>query len=95
MTGKDYNKFREKGFRIEKDLRNEKIGYKIREHSTAKVPIIIVVGKELILMEIEMKMLLDHFGMLIKVGHTERMEGVLPQILILMIGILRNKNFLK
>ncbi|PPR45404.1 MAG: Threonine--tRNA ligase [Alphaproteobacteria bacterium MarineAlpha5_Bin8] len=41
-----YNKFREKGFRIEKDLRNEKIGYKIREHSTAKVPIIIVVGKK-------------------------------------------------
>ena len=27
-------------------MRNEKIGYKIREHSTAKVPIIIVVGKK-------------------------------------------------
>ena len=28
------------------DLRNEKINYKIREHSLAKVPIIIVCGKK-------------------------------------------------
>ena len=33
------------GLRIETDLRNEKINYKIREHSLAKVPVIIVVGK--------------------------------------------------
>jgi threonyl-tRNA synthetase len=32
-------------FRVEIDLRNEKIGYKIREHSLAKVPILLVVGK--------------------------------------------------
>ena len=32
--------------RIEQDIRNEKIGYKIREHSAAKVPIIMVVGKK-------------------------------------------------
>ena len=28
------------------DLRNEKINYKVREHSLAKVPVIIVCGKE-------------------------------------------------
>ena len=30
----------------ELDLRNEKIGYKIREHSNAKVPLMAVIGKE-------------------------------------------------
>ncbi|MDC0057536.1 threonine--tRNA ligase, partial [Alphaproteobacteria bacterium] len=34
------------GIRTEIDIRNEKIGYKIREHSNTKVPIIIVVGKK-------------------------------------------------
>lgn len=33
------------GLRVETDLRNEKINYKIREHSVGKVPIIAVVGK--------------------------------------------------
>lgn len=33
------------GLRVEVDLRNEKINYKIREHSLAKVPVILVVGK--------------------------------------------------
>ena len=34
------------GIRAKTDVRNEKIGYKIREHSNAKVPIIIAVGKK-------------------------------------------------
>jgi len=34
------------GIRAKTDIRNEKIGYKIREHSNAKVPIIIAVGKK-------------------------------------------------
>jgi threonyl-tRNA synthetase len=34
------------GLRVECDLRNEKIGYKVREHSLAKVPLILVVGKK-------------------------------------------------
>ena len=38
-------KFRAAGIRTEIDLRNEKINYKIREHSLAKVPAILVVGK--------------------------------------------------
>ncbi|EIC27970.1 MULTISPECIES: threonine--tRNA ligase [Methylomicrobium] len=33
------------GLTVESDLRNEKIGYKIREHSVAKVPLLIVVGQ--------------------------------------------------
>ena len=32
------------GLRAECDIRNEKIGYKIREHSTAKIPFILAVG---------------------------------------------------
>ncbi|MBO9710618.1 MAG: threonine--tRNA ligase [Caulobacter sp.] len=34
------------GIRAEVDLRNEKINYKIREHSLAKVPVIAVVGRK-------------------------------------------------
>jgi threonyl-tRNA synthetase len=33
------------GIRVETDLRNEKINYKVREHSVAKVPHLLVVGK--------------------------------------------------
>jgi threonyl-tRNA synthetase len=33
------------GIRVEADLRNEKINYKVREHSVAKVPHLLVVGK--------------------------------------------------
>ena len=33
------------GLRVEADLRNEKINYKVREHSHAKVPALFVVGK--------------------------------------------------
>ena len=32
------------GIKAESDLRNEKISYKVREHSLAKVPIILAVG---------------------------------------------------
>jgi threonyl-tRNA synthetase len=34
------------GLRVEADLRNEKINYKVREHSLAKVPVLLVVGKK-------------------------------------------------
>ncbi len=34
------------GLRAEVDLRNEKINYKVREHSLAKVPVMLVVGKK-------------------------------------------------
>ena len=41
-----FNQLRDKGLRVEKDIRNEKIGYKIREHSIAKIPVIMVIGKK-------------------------------------------------
>jgi threonyl-tRNA synthetase len=34
------------GLRVETDLRNEKINYKVREHSMQKVPVIVVVGRK-------------------------------------------------
>ncbi|WP_019904277.1 threonine--tRNA ligase [Methylobacterium sp. 77] len=34
------------GLRVEADLRNEKINYKVREHSLAKVPVMLVVGRK-------------------------------------------------
>jgi threonyl-tRNA synthetase len=37
---------RKQGLRVEGDLRNEKINYKVREHSLAKVPALLVVGKK-------------------------------------------------
>ena len=34
------------GLRVADDLRNEKINYKVREHSLAKVPALLVVGRK-------------------------------------------------
>ncbi len=39
------NACRTAGLRVEADVRNEKINYKVREHSLAKVPVIMVIGK--------------------------------------------------
>jgi len=36
--------FQNKGFRVENDLRNEKIGFKIREHTLLRTPYLLVVG---------------------------------------------------
>ncbi|MEM8687750.1 MAG: threonine--tRNA ligase [Pseudomonadota bacterium] len=38
------DEFRVAGFHAEADLRNEKINYKVREHSVSKIPVIVVVG---------------------------------------------------
>ncbi len=40
------NALKAAGLRVEADFRNEKISYKIREHSLAKVPVIAVVGRK-------------------------------------------------
>ena len=37
---------RKRGLRVDLDLRNEKINYKVREHSLAKVPVMLVVGRK-------------------------------------------------
>jgi threonyl-tRNA synthetase len=38
-------RLRAAGLRVQMDLRNEKVGYKVREHSLAKVPVLAVVGR--------------------------------------------------
>ena len=45
MRVKVRDDLRKAGLRADADLRNEKINYKVREHSLAKVPVILVVGK--------------------------------------------------
>ena len=50
----DTNPYAEEVFKLFKgnnlraviDIRNEKIGYKIREHSNAKIPVLIIIGKQ-------------------------------------------------
>jgi threonyl-tRNA synthetase len=37
---------RKRGLKVQGDVRNEKISYKVREHSLAKVPVLIVVGRK-------------------------------------------------
>ncbi|MDX1796713.1 MAG: His/Gly/Thr/Pro-type tRNA ligase C-terminal domain-containing protein, partial [Hydrogenovibrio sp.] len=39
-------KLKKHGFRVETDLRNEKVGFKIREHTLQRVPYILVVGDQ-------------------------------------------------
>jgi threonyl-tRNA synthetase len=39
------NRLEQAGLRAEIDLRNEKINYKVREHSVGKVPVMLVIGK--------------------------------------------------
>ncbi|MAZ79814.1 MAG: threonine--tRNA ligase [Gammaproteobacteria bacterium] len=38
--------FKDSGFRSSLDLRNEKIGYKIREHIIAKIPYVVIIGEK-------------------------------------------------
>ena len=40
------DRLRRAGLRVEADVRNEKINYKVREHSLAKTPVLLVVGKK-------------------------------------------------
>ena len=46
MRARKFEAARKLGLRVEADLRNEKINYKVREHSLAKVPALLVVGKK-------------------------------------------------
>jgi len=41
-----YKNLKDNNIRVDIDLRNEKIGYKIREHSNAKIPILMILGKK-------------------------------------------------
>jgi threonyl-tRNA synthetase len=40
------NALKAAGVRAEADIRNEKINYKVREHSVGKVPVILAIGKQ-------------------------------------------------
>ena len=44
MRKVSHKHLRKHGFRVHADLRNEKITYKIREHSVQKLPYILVIG---------------------------------------------------
>ena len=41
---KIHESLKNSGFRVDADLRNEKIGFKIREHTIQKVPYLLVIG---------------------------------------------------
>jgi threonyl-tRNA synthetase len=41
-----FKKLTNSGFRVEKDLRNEKIGFKIREAQMQKIPYMVVLGEK-------------------------------------------------
>jgi threonyl-tRNA synthetase len=43
-ASKVVDSLRKQGFRVDSDLRNEKIGYKIREHTMQRIPYLLVVG---------------------------------------------------
>ncbi len=45
-AGRVTEELEQAGLRVEADLRNEKINYKVREHSHAKIPVILVLGKQ-------------------------------------------------
>ena len=46
MQKKIFKELFKEGIKCDVDLRNQKINYKIREHSLAKIPVIIVCGKK-------------------------------------------------
>ena len=43
---KIFEEFTKAGINIEMDLKNQKINYKIREHSLAKVPLLLICGEK-------------------------------------------------
>ena len=45
-AGKVFDSLRQSGIRVEKDLRNEKLSFKIREAQQAKVPFMLVIGDQ-------------------------------------------------
>jgi threonyl-tRNA synthetase len=51
FVNKTINYLQNRGFRVQGDLRNEKIGFKIREHTIQRVPYLLVVGDREVLEE--------------------------------------------
>ena len=44
MSASVTESLKNQGFRVESDLRNEKVGFKIREHTLKRVPYLLVAG---------------------------------------------------
>jgi threonyl-tRNA synthetase len=44
FAGEAFEFLKNQGLRVETDLRNEKVGYKIREHTLKRVPYLLVAG---------------------------------------------------
>lgn len=66
-----------KGFRIESDLRNEKVGFKIREHTVQRVPYLLVAGdKEVAANTVSVR---DRTGKDLGVMDITRFEALLQQ----------------
>ena len=41
---KIYQRLSAKGYRVELDIRNEKVGFKIREHTLQRIPFLLIIG---------------------------------------------------
>ncbi len=67
-----YKELQNNNIRVDLDLRNEKIGYKIREHSNAKVPILFILGKN----EVEEKTVSMR-----KLGSNENINKTIKEII--------------
>lgn len=76
-------KLQNAGFRVKSDLRNEKIGFKIREHTIARVPYMIVVGDR----EVENQQLALRKG-----DGSESVTLTLPQLIELWHQQVRQRN---
>ena len=73
---KIHKQLQELNIRSKLDLRNEKISYKIREHSNAKVPNIVVLGKN---------ELASNIVTVRKLGSSDNFSHSLPEYIELMV----------
>ncbi len=66
-----------KGFRVESDLRNEKVGFKIREHTVQRIPYLLVAGdKEVAANTVSVR---DRSGKDLGVMEIDQFEALLQQ----------------
>jgi threonyl-tRNA synthetase len=75
--GKIVDSLKNKGFRVESDLRNEKVGFKIREHTVQRIPYLLVAGdKEVAANTISVR---DRTGQDLGVMEIAQFEALLQQ----------------
>jgi len=71
------------GLRVETDLRNEKINYKVREHSVAKVPVLLAVGQR----EVDQKTVAMR-----RLGSKQQQTLPLPEALDLLVSEIQERR---